>query len=567
MSGVQRFIQQRLQEQPASPRQVLGNQLRVPVAPTRLARHNSKPPASKRNPDTTAAAPPQRQDSHALASSDVEYGHDDAFDTDAEGLDDTTVTSIGDDSRSHQYNMQASSHPPGGFTGVQNHRYYPGHGLERNEYEQRPIDRRMDQLEAEDATLEHGTESPDESGEEEDDGNGEGSGEEYEVEYVQQQQPSNPHEAIMRKISLDFAGDRNLEAAGFKQSMFQELAASPSMRNMSLRTAPKSSHRRFNAFPYPSHNAGGNVADAAVDQNQSTQHFNGIKRSETPVLLKASKEMTSGPHQRDQLVAPNGGEQPPPMPQAQTLQGDLENDPAFTNGRAMVNTNSSGRKMSPPAAHKRKVAVNGQTENVQDTPPSNDEPWTAASTQNDEPDIPLPSQEKENINEPNDHQSTPSVESPKSLKRSRDIDYSPNELSSMPFSQLQDEPFHHDPKATKPPLPPEIADAPLPQKLDYILSLKDDDNNTNQHHRALFFASLPIEQYDDCGDLIVQKFADIVSKFKDARQQRRKVAREFEAEVAKREERVRGKMGAVEKDLGRLRRGGEEVVRGRLGME
>ena len=566
MSGVQRFIQQRLQERPASPRQVLGSQLRVPVAPTRLARNNSKPPASKRNLDTTAAAPPQKQDSHALASSNVEYRHDDAFDTDAEGLDDTTVTSIGDSSRSHQHDMQASSHLPDGFTGVQNHRYYPGRGFERNEYEQRPIDRRMDQLEAEDATMEDGTESPNESVEEGDDGNGEGSGEEYEVVYVQQQQPSSPDEAVMRKISLDFAGDRNLEAAGFKQSMFQELTASPSMRNMSFRTPPKSSHRRFNAFPPPSHNTKGNVADTTVNQNQSTQHFNGIKRSETPVLLKASKEMTSGPHQRDQLVAPNGGEQPPPMPLAQTLQGGLENEPAFTNGRAMVNTNSSGRKMSPPAAHKQKVAVNGQTEIVEDMPPSNGDHWTAASTQNDEPDIPLPSQRKEDLNEPDDHQSTASIENPKCLKRSRDIDYSLDELSSMTFSQLQDEPFHHDPKATKPPLPPEIADAPLPQKLDYILSLKDDPGNNKQHHRALFFSSLPIEQYDDCGDLIVQKFADIVSKFKDARQQRRKVAREFEAEVTKREARVRAKMGAVEKDLGRLRRGGEEVVRGKLGM-
>ena len=566
MSGVQRFIHQRHQEQPASPRQVLGDQLRVAVAPTKLARNNSKPPTSRTTADTATVAPPQRQDPQAPGSSDVEHGHDDAFDTDAEGLDDTTITSIGDDGRSHQYSMQESSHLPSGFAEVQNHRYNPVHDLLGNEYKQRPIGRRMGHLEAEDATMENGTESPDESGEEEDNGNGEGSDEEYEVDYVQQQQPTNVNEAIMRQISLDFSQDRRLETAGFKQAMFQELAASPSMRNMSLRTAPKLSHRTANVFTYPSHSAGGNVANSDVDQNQSIQYSSSVKKGETPILSKASKEKRSGPHPRDQSVTPTRGDQPLPMPQMQMLQSRLEIDPGYTNGRATVNTNSSGRKMSPPATHKQKVAINGRTENVEEISPSDDDRWAAASIPNDGPVIPLSSQKNEDIEEPNDHQSIASVESPKCLKRSRDIDYSPDELSSMPFSQLQDEPFHHDPKATEPPLPPEIAEAPLPKKLDYLLALKD-DNNTKDHHRALFFSSLSIEQYEDCGDLIVQKFANIVSKFKDARQQRRKVAREFEAEVAKREERVRWKMCAVEKDMGRLRRGGEEVVRGRLGME
>ena len=524
MSGVQRFIHQRHQEQPASPRQVLGDQLRVAVAPTRLATYNSKPPTSKTTPNTAAVAPPKRQDFQPPGSSDVEHGHDDAFDTDAEGLDDTTIMSIGDDSGSHQYTMQGSSHVPNGFTKVQNHGYNPVHDLQGNEYKQRPVGRRMGQLEAEDATVDNSTESPDESGDEEGDENGEGSDEEYEVDYVQQQQPTNADEAIMRQISLDFSQDRHLETAGFKQAMFQELAASPSMRNMSFRTAPKSSHRTVNVFAYPSHSAGGNVANSDVDQNQSIQYSSSVRKGETPILSKASKEERSGPHPRDQSVAPTDGEQPLPMPQVQTFQSRVGNDPNYTNGRTIVNTNSSGRKMSPPAAHKQKVAINGRTEIVEEISASDDDRWAAASIPNDEPDIRLSSQKNEDIEGLNDHQSIASIESPKCLKRNREIDHSPHELSSMPFSQLQDEPFHHDPKATEPPLPPELADAPLPQKLDYIVSLKD-DTSTKDRHRALFFSSLPIEQYENCGDLIVQKFADIVSKFKDARQQRRKVAR------------------------------------------
>ena len=565
MSGVQRFIHQRHQEQPASPRQVLGDQLRVAVAPTRLARNNSKPPTSENPPDTAAIAPPQRQDFRPPGSSDVEHGHDDVFDTDAEGLDDTTITSIGDDSRSHRSSMQDSSLLPSGLTEVQNHRFNLVHGLRGNEYKQRPIGQRMGQLEAEDAAMEDGTESYDESGDEEDDENGEGSDEEYEVEYVEQQHFTNADEAFMHQISLEFSQNRQTETAASKQAMFQELAVSPSMRNMSFRTAPKSSHRTVKPFASPSHSVGGNVASSDVEQNQSTQHSSSVKQKETPILLKASKKKISGPHQQDQSGSPTGGEQPLPMPQVQTLQGRLGGDLGMPNGRAMVNTNSSGRKMSPSAAHKNKEAVNGQAENVDQISPSNDDPWTATSIPNDDRDISLSSQKNEDIDKLNDHQSIASIEGPKCLKRSRDIDYSLDELSSMAFSQLHDEPFHHDPKAAELPLPPEIADAPLPEKLDYIMALKDDDSN-KEHHRAAFFSSLPIEQYEDCGDLIVQKFADVVSKFRDARQQRRKVAREFEDEVAKREERVRGKMGAVEKDLGRLRRGGEEVVRGKLGM-
>ncbi|KAK0511752.1 hypothetical protein JMJ35_006325 [Cladonia borealis] len=563
MSRVQRFINQRYQEQPASPRQVLGDQLRVAVAPTRLARNNSKPPTSKTIPDTAVVAAPQRQGFQPPGSSDLEHGHNDAFDTDVEGLDDTTITSIGDDSRSHPSSMQDSSLGPNGLTEIQDHRFNPVHDLRGNEYKRRPIGQRMNALEAEDARMENGTESDDESGDEEDDENGEGSEEEYEEEYVEEQR-FNVDEAIMQQVSLGFSQDRQTETAASKQAMYQELAASPSMRNMSFRTAPKSSHRTVKPFTSLNHSAGGNVTSSDVDQNCPT-HFSAVKKGEAPVFLKASKEMISGPHQQDQSVSLTGGAQPLPMPQVQTLQGRLGDDLAITNGRAMVNTNSSGRKMSPPAAHKERVAVNGRPENVGQIPPSNDDPWTTASTPNNDHDISLSSQKNEDIDELNDHQSIASIEDPKGLKRSRDIDYSLEELSSMPFSQLQDEPFHNDPKATDLPLPPEIADAPLPQKLDYIKALKE-DNSTKEHHRAAFFSSLPIEQYEDCGDLIVQKFADVVSKFKDARQQRRKVAREFEAEVAKREERVRGKMGAVEKDLGRLRRGGEEVVRGKLGM-
>ena len=61
---------------------------------------------------------------------------------------------------------------------------------------------------------------------------------------------------------------------------------------------------------------------------------------------------------------------------------------------------------------------------------------------------------------------------------------------------------------------------------------------------------------------MIRRFSDIMSKYTEARQQRRRAAKDIEEEVANREDCVRGKTTAVDKDLGRLKRGGEEVVRG-----
>jgi predicted HTH domain antitoxin len=168
---------------------------------------------------------------------------------------------------------------------------------------------------------------------------------------------------------------------------------------------------------------------------------------------------------------------------------------------------------------------------------------------------------EETVDQSNERTPAASLEGTKTRKRARDLDYSLDQLSNMTYEQLQTEPFDHDPTAPAPTLPQEVAKGTLAQTLDYMLALK--EHKTKASQRSAIFASLPIEQYEDCGDLIVEKFAATIVKFKNARRQRRKAVQEFEDEVARREEKVRGKTSAVEKDLSRLKRGGEEVVRGK----
>ena len=146
-------------------------------------------------------------------------------------------------------------------------------------------------------------------------------------------------------------------------------------------------------------------------------------------------------------------------------------------------------------------------------------------------------------------------------KRATDLDYTYSQLASMTYEQLSSEAFDDDPHSPGKHIREDLTDSPLAGKLQYIYNLKRDDKQHLQRREV--FSSMTIAQHEECGDLLIEKFSAILTRYKEARQQKRKLAVEFEDEVARREERVRGKKGAVERDLRRLRRAGEDVVKGR----
>lgn len=154
------------------------------------------------------------------------------------------------------------------------------------------------------------------------------------------------------------------------------------------------------------------------------------------------------------------------------------------------------------------------------------------------------------------------VPSTPTQKRPLELDYDPDQLSKMTYADLKSESFDHDPRGPTNILPENLASASLANRLEYIHDQAKHDNVHIEQQRA-FFSSLPIDEYEECGDLIVERFAAIIAKFKDARREKRKVAMAFEEEVARREEGVRGKKEAIERDMGRLRKAGEDVVKGK----
>jgi len=152
-------------------------------------------------------------------------------------------------------------------------------------------------------------------------------------------------------------------------------------------------------------------------------------------------------------------------------------------------------------------------------------------------------------------------ESPRNRKRSRDLDYTVQQLADMDYQQLKDESFDHVPQASKLILQHHLPDASLPlnDRLHHVYSDK------TQKDKALrargFFASLTIDQYEECGDLLLDGFRDVMDRLKQARQQKRKAAKIMEEQISKREEWVRKKRGICEVELGRLKSAGSAVVK------
>ncbi|KAL8824550.1 MAG: hypothetical protein Q9191_004975 [Dirinaria sp. TL-2023a] len=157
---------------------------------------------------------------------------------------------------------------------------------------------------------------------------------------------------------------------------------------------------------------------------------------------------------------------------------------------------------------------------------------------------------------PQPNKAEPRIAEPR--KRSLELDYTREELAGMSYKLLNSESFDHIPKPSGTALPSDLAQASLADKLDHVYQLKD-----KEEQRRNVFASLSIEQYEETGDLILEKFASLLNRYKDARREKRDAARGIEKEVAQREERVRSKTHAVEKDLTGLKRGAEDVIRGK----
>ncbi|KAE8371265.1 extracellular mutant protein 11-domain-containing protein [Aspergillus bertholletiae] len=149
---------------------------------------------------------------------------------------------------------------------------------------------------------------------------------------------------------------------------------------------------------------------------------------------------------------------------------------------------------------------------------------------------------------------SPDQHNPK--KRHIEPDYPPDILYQKSFTDLQAEPFDHIPAATPSPNANQETQPNPEDKIPYLMDLSDADRRT-------YFSNLSMDEWEDCGDQLIDQFTQMLNKMKELRHARRKTAAMFEAEIRRRHESVEEQSSDLSKKLDEMRTGGAEVLRGR----
>lgn len=533
MPGLQSFVAQRQQGQPNPSRQLLGAQHRVAVPTTKLGNTEQNP--SFQRPNANLPANPFVADSKTSLSkrqSAEASAVQDGFDTDAEGFDDTATMSVDGNRRGHE--VEGDDRDKGlSLYGADaaNDFTLGAKVLFRRGQDQEHHVQGFRHLDAEG------------SGEGDDEGSYEESADEEVDEETDEEE--SVRDGILQDLnSPGFSQYLQGDTSPTTQAAFKPVIATPVVHSsLALRDMVQHSQKPANPFT----SRVGSVNGSAADPNVSLQRANGqaheraMKQTSAVPIQKVHDIFTEQPSISGQLAVQHrrssdhhSSSYRPSVAYHQTLRPTLREQ--VGTAQDIVATN-----VQPQANVERPLLVQSESTNLGDDESSVD--WDP------------------NVDRRHDSRSSASVDDPQTRKRFRDLDHRPDQLSGMTFQQLSNEPFNLASDRTWASIPQELSSSTLAAKIEYILEdLKDDDAKFVQ--RRAFFSSLSIEQYEECANLMIRRFSDIMSKFTEARQQRRRAAKDFEEEVAKREESVRGKTTIVDRDLGRLKRGGEEVVRG-----
>jgi hypothetical protein len=133
-------------------------------------------------------------------------------------------------------------------------------------------------------------------------------------------------------------------------------------------------------------------------------------------------------------------------------------------------------------------------------------------------------------------------------------DYDVPALLKMDYNQLKNEDFDTVPRADRPVLTDDTVDKTSGENLEHV------QNNLNTTDQANFFSSLTKSEWENVGDWFSERFAAILERSKQARQQKRKIAQDFESEVEKRHEHVAKKQRQVAEALGKMRNQGQGLL-------
>ncbi|KAK1752078.1 extracellular mutant protein 11-domain-containing protein [Echria macrotheca] len=150
---------------------------------------------------------------------------------------------------------------------------------------------------------------------------------------------------------------------------------------------------------------------------------------------------------------------------------------------------------------------------------------------------------------------------PESKKRPLSPDYNDAELHAMSYADLRAQAFDYDPQQ-----------AAIREQQQHALALPLGGSLEERlkHYRSRdldekrqLFASMSIDEWDEAGDWFLAQFSDVMARIRKGRREKRQMVERFEAEVAAREEAVRGKTEGIAKTLADLREEGQTMMEGK----
>lgn len=156
----------------------------------------------------------------------------------------------------------------------------------------------------------------------------------------------------------------------------------------------------------------------------------------------------------------------------------------------------------------------------------------------DEPIVPYRSIEEDTLHEPEDPIG----------------DYDIPQLFNMKYDELRAEDFDKEPRGKTQVLSNDMQNRELEERLVYV------QKNLAPNNQDQFFRTLPTSEWEDAGDWFLGRFGDIIKRAKEARQTKRKLARNFEDEVEKRYRKVAKRQQNVEAALGEMKEKGQGLI-------
>ncbi|KAI4955126.1 hypothetical protein J4E91_000983 [Alternaria rosae] len=133
-------------------------------------------------------------------------------------------------------------------------------------------------------------------------------------------------------------------------------------------------------------------------------------------------------------------------------------------------------------------------------------------------------------------------------------DYDDKTLFGMSYEELRNESFDTNPRARPSVLAKEDLQKPLVERLELV------QQNLDAIQQSEFFQALPTTEWEDAGDWFLDRFQDIIQRTKEARQKKRKLAQEFEADVERRHEHVSKRQHQVQQAMDKMKAQGEGLV-------